>query len=60
MTKLLSEKCFRLSDEMATLSIELDGKYHVNAVELAGAAMIMKDWAAEIEKIEREAVEYDK
>lgn len=42
---LLSEKMFQLSDDMEQLAKELNNKYYLNAVELNGAAMIMKDWA---------------
>lgn len=48
----LSAKMMRLSDQMIDLAKEIDGKYHLNAVELAGAAMLMADWAMEVSKEE--------
>ncbi len=52
MTETLSTRMMELSEQMAELAIELNGKYHLNAVELAAAAMTLKDWAIEVNKEE--------
>ncbi len=53
-TDCLSAKMMKLSNEMANMAEELDEKYHLNAIELSGAAMIMADWALEVNKEEKQ------
>jgi|GEM_PF-4096345 len=49
---VLNGRMLELSEQMADLAVELNGKYHLNTVELAAAAMTLKDWAVEVEREE--------
>jgi len=53
-TDTLSARLRRLSVEMAEVAKELDGKYHLNAVELDDAAMFIRGWSREVEKDEED------
>ena len=48
----LSAKMMRMSDQMLDLAQEMGSKYHLDAIELSGAAMILADWAMEVKREE--------